>query len=120
MASDFLPFGHALPGEHVEHADSADERAVGGESGAQHLTGGDLAIDQEGEVAPDRLKIGGFERATCAPAPEGGNGVEVKLEARDSRVDAKPREKVGVELSEHAEHRLGPERERARAAGMKP
>ena len=115
-----LALRHALPGEHVEHADFADERAVGARGGAHHLSGGDLGVEQEGKIAPDRLEIRGFERLAFPFLPGGGNGVEIKLETGNRGIDAEPGEKVGMELSEGAKQRLGPELERARAAGMKP
>ena len=62
-----LALRHALAGEHVEHADIVDQRAVGAKCGAQHLARGDVAIEQEGKVAPDRLEVRGVERSLPAP-----------------------------------------------------
>jgi len=79
-----------------------------------------VIIEQEGEVAPHRLKVRGVERLARACALRRRHGVEIKLEAGDRRSDAERGEEIGMKLAEHAEHGVGPELERAGAAGMKP
>src|SRR3990170_2193579 len=115
-----LALRHALSGEQVEHTHVANERAIGARSGAHHIAGLNLAVEQEGKVAPDRLEVGSLERLAGALALRGGDRVEIKLKARQRRIDAELGEKVGMKLPEHPEHGLRPEPERAGTAGVEP
>ena len=66
IAIDFLPAAHLRlglgAGEDVEDGDGLDQRLVGGAGGAEHRFGLDAVVEDEGEVALDRLQVGDRER----------------------------------------------------------
>src|SRR5215467_9906593 len=116
IAPDFLPFVE------VEHGDAGDELAVGRLRRPHDVGGVDVAVDDKGEIALDRLKQWQFERRLGARAARFGfwNAFQHDLK-RDQRPFGVERfQRPRMQFAEMAEHILRPDLDRAGAAGMKP
>ena len=82
----FLAFGQPLALVDVEQADLGDELAVDAAGGAQQLLGRHVAVDDEGEVALDRLEHRQIQRRPWLRARTRlRHRVEEHLEAGDRR-----------------------------------
>ena len=108
--------------EQVEDRDAGDQLAVGALGGAHDPRRGHVAVDDEGEVAPDRLEVGELQHR-LGPGrllARRRNRLEDQLEAGERPFRVEKLQHLRVELAEGADDGLRPLADRARAAGMIP
>ncbi len=105
IARLFLPALHAFAAIDVEQVHVGDQRFVGADGGAHDVGGGRAVIDDEGEVAGERLQIELLERRLGAAfSARRGDRVEENLESKRRRFNADGLQRARVDLAVIGDH----------------
>src|SRR5205814_542458 len=114
-----LALRQSLPLIDVKEADLADELPVDPARGAQQGFGRQVTINDEREIALDRLKHRQLQRRLAPPGSRQRDSVEKHLEGGNRPLHLKGVEDIGVQFAEMRE-KARAEPQRTGAAGMKP
>jgi hypothetical protein len=118
MASDFLPSG-SPPLVSVEEPDLGNQPSVDPAGGTQQSLGRQLAVDDKGEVALDRLEHRQMHRRLGPRHARLGDRIEINPEAGERRPRIERLDDCRMQLAKRAEH-LRPEPQTAGVPGMIP